>query len=870
MATVALPENSLAQIAAFVHDADVDVVHLTHSEGLSELYECQIEFTLGTADTRLPMKAVIGAPACVGIRSRSASTEVWETRYVHGVVSRLRYLGELQDPASTTYKSRYSATIVPKLWFLSQNRKCRIFQGKAVPVILASVLGEYSISITHGDADGASLRGQYPPLEYCVQYNESDFEFISRLMEHCGISYFFKHDASAVKLYITDSVEPYFFCRSNDKALSSMGFGTASTGTSVPHIRSWNRDCEFRPGSFAHGDFNYDKADANLRSLKRDSTLIFGTEANGQSIYEYPGDFAESGGSGSASENLKYGENLADVRIDGLESLQDIVRGTSHSVAIASGAKFQLTGHPVDGENGIYTVKSVRYSSTGEDGATLPADAAVFVSFECFPAATRFLPPRRSHRPFIPGPQTAIVTNAKGSLKNTAGPGQKANVNTDKSGRVRVRFHWDVATAADSSCWVRVSQAWAGSGYGSLMIPHVGNEVVVSFLEGNPDRPLITGRVYNSLNKPPVDDQATGVAANPNRTIVAQDEVGNKIILDADEKRVDIKNAQDKFELTVGTKAEATAGLNFSVTLGCGVGINLGAAVTAELAASYGLHFGWSTSVFMGGTWSASVGASFTYAWGRYVNAGDSLGQISFKDPADFISKSSASLIGGSTVNNSVVRVNSNDLVLSYGPVDPTMVADYSMGKAMLLTSFMGSIGAASAGATAFLGATAADKGKFDGHAVGAVVSGTASVAASLTACLLLKGYARSLTAMQQPVHAAPLSRIKLSASGVTATSMGLMINHAQTSIKNYANTTYEVISPMASFSGAVDVAGPLSSPNIRDLGDPSAVAAAVAQVQSMAAAAQAEAAADAAADQATRAAAEIAASTQDEGMAPV
>lgn len=866
MATVELQDNDLAQIAAFINDAEVDVELLSSTEGISELYSCTIEFTLRTADVRLAMKDVIGTAACVGIRSRVSNSSVWEERYIHGVISRLRYMGELLDPNSTSTKSRYSATIVPPLWFLTQNRKCRIFQGDSIPDILSTVLGEYSISYSFGDAEGAALRGVYPPLEYCVQYNESDYDFVARLMEQCGISYFFKHTKSEATLYLSDSTTPYYFYHDDDNAQSTLTFGNLSTGTTGDHIGAWSHDCEFRPQSYAHGDFNYENANADMRSLARASTLNFPGHHYDHEVYEYPGVFTDSGGTGSSSEDLKYGENLANRRIEEQEGLHEVIEGNGRSIVFAPGAKFNLTGHPVAEENANWVVRRIHYTSAPDDGHTLPSGTAVFASFECLPADTIFRPPRQTPRPIVRGPQTAIVTNAAGAIENSADSGSKADVNTDAKGRVQIRFHWDVTDDADSSCWVRVSQDWAGNGYGSLMIPHVGHEVVVSFLEGNPDRPLITGRVYNSQNQPPGYSNDNGVATNPNRAIVAQDEVGNKIILDADEKRVDIQNASDKMELTVGTSATATAGLNFEVTLGLGASINLGAAVTAELAASYGLQFGWSTSVFAGGTWSASFGADFTYAKGRYVNAGDSLGQISFTEGADFISKERASLVGGSTVNNSLVKADSDALTLSYGPVHASMAADYSMGWAMFGLGVAGSIGAAAAGATAFLGATAADKGEFDGHAAGALATGTASAVASIAAYALLRKYATECTAIQQPVHAVPVAQMQLNAQGAVLSSSAMVIHQAGTTMHNIATESFAVVSPEATVSGNLSVVGQFSSTNIRDLGDPAAAAAALAECQAQIAAWQADAAADAAAEEGARAADQVAAAAQEEG----
>ncbi|MEQ9406784.1 MAG: type VI secretion system tip protein TssI/VgrG [Fuerstiella sp.] len=884
MATVTFADNQQAQIEASVNDSQAAVTMLEYTEGLSELYSATFEFTHKVANTPLVLHDIIGTDCCVGIRSKVSNSTDWETRRIHGIIKRLSYLGEVDDPSGNTGDtlSRYRVWLAPKMWFLTQTTNCRIFQQQTVSQIVTNVLGEYGITV-----NVEQLTDGTPAQDFRVQYNETDFDFISRLMEESGFFYYFKHGDESVELFLSNQLSGYYIpgeapaeAEEGDQAPIPpvLRFGNATTGSVAQHIRSWTHDCEFRPESFGHGDYNYRNAGTDLSLQSRPSTLTYPGKPTDTtaSLYEYPGGFSATGGDGDAVADLTQGLNRAEVRIEEQEASHEVIEGAGSTISMSPAGKFTLAGHGLTAENSTYVVRTVRLATKKSDGTQPAAGTAVFSFFTCLPDAVAYRPPRRTPKPVVRGPQTAIVTHSTGNTDNNdeLDGDTAATVNTDSQGRVRVRFHWDrTGTDSDSyatsSCKVRVSQSWAGKGYGSLLLPHVGHEVVVSFLDGDPDRPLITGRVYNSDNSPPAADGEV-VSNNPNRAVVAQDEVGNVIILDADEKRVDIQNAEDKFELTVGTSVTATAGMDIGITLGCGIGINLGAAVNAELAASYSLAFGWSTSVFFGGTWNASIGADFTYAKGRYVNAGDSLGQIAFNEAADFVSKASVSLAGGSGANNSVVHASSDYLYLSYGVTDPSFEADYSMPWGLFLTALLGSAGAAAAGATAFLGATASDKGEFDGHAGGAVATGIGSVAASAAAAILLQRYASAWTTLNPSVHATPESTVILDADGVHALANVDVSLYAGANIMNYATAEFTVNSPVTNVSGDMTVAGRFEAPNILDMGNPAAAAATLQQVQAGVAAARAAAAAAAAQQAAARVAAEAAAAAQDGGEAPV
>jgi type VI secretion system secreted protein VgrG len=801
-------------------DTDVRVSGFKSTETISRLYSYELHFTLTSA---VPAADLVGAQVSVGLRARIDPSAPPKSRYFHGVINRFSYLGEIDAPgAADGTESRYVAEIVPPLWFLTQSTHCRIFQDKTIPEIVAQVLGDHEITST------TNFQATFPTHNYRVQYRESDFAFISRLLEEAGIYYYFQPDAEATQLVLSDKLNGWFACEE-----PTMRYG----GTSA-HIQSWKHDYQFVPDTYEHRDFNFEEPSAAVAAAI--SSVVKFPLAPASRVFENVGGFLENA----------VGEVLARLRMEEEEATSELISGTSQSPCLIPGATFALSQHPLAAENNVERcIKRVKYEVTGTTNS-LAGSFGLTCKFTCFSSATQFRPRRKTPRPHIPGPQTATVT--------TSGD----RIQVDRYGRVKVQFHWDEEGTNDdnSSCWIRVSQGWAGDGYGSVLLPHQGQEVVVSFLEGDPDQPLITGRVYNSNNMPPET-----LPDKKDRAIVAWDHKGNYIALDADEERVDINNASDKFEYTVGMSASATLGLDFGITVGSGVGINVGAAVGLALASSFDVAAGWSTSIAFGGTWGASFGSDFTYAKGRYVNAGDSLGQIAFKAAADFVSQDSVTLAGGSGANNSVVSCNTTALTLSYGTTDPTFadVSGTAIALGMLGTSLLGTIGVGAGAASAVLAGSAAEADDATGLAIGSAACGVAGVTAAAAATVLTALFAKRWVPMQQKLHQAPLSSLTLNSSTAALYAGPSGRAHVTGQIVDLNAISAINARSQLNVDGNLSVTGSINGVNLQDLGNPAAAAAAAAAAASARAALESAQAAAAAAQTAERAAAVAAAEAE-------
>jgi type VI secretion system secreted protein VgrG len=439
----------------------VAVARFDGVEAVSEPF--QFELVLMSNDTYIAFADVVGKPALLTIEADQG-----EPRYVQGIVSRFRQAEEGKRTAV------YQATLVPKVWRLMHRRDSRIFQELAVPDIIEKVLA--SAGLVGGDYR-LSLTGAHPVREYCVQYRESDFAFISRLMEEEGIYYFFEHHEDKHVLVMGDAPSASGPIASPDTIPFRPSLGAMVHGESVSRFAHTE---EVRPGKVTLSDYNFKKPSLSLTTS---------AQASGDTdleMYDYPGEY-DIPGDGTA---------LAKVRLEAWQSLRVVGDGESGCTRMTAGHLFTLSDHPRDDNNRGYLLTRVHHrgaqAQMGEDGSLEGASYAN--TFQCIPSDVPYRPERRTPRPTLRGVQTAIVTGAGG-----------AEVHTDEHGRVKVQFHWDREGKRDdkSSCWIRVSQLWAGAGWGAMWIPRVGHEVVVDFIEGDPDRPIIVGRVYHGANVPP-------------------------------------------------------------------------------------------------------------------------------------------------------------------------------------------------------------------------------------------------------------------------------------------------------------------------------------------------------------------------------
>ena len=419
-----------------------------------------------------------------------------ETRHFNGLVSDFEQIPS--EPV--TGLARYRATLVPWFWFLTRTSNSRIFQNMSVPDIILQVFREHGFSdfenaLTEKDVYEARKR------EYCVQYNETDFNFISRLMEEEGIYYFFEHQDGLHTLVLADSPCGHYGGPGNSTEIPMIPKG----GGNLQHNNSiwyWSLRMNARTGRLAMNAFDYEDPKKDLKvqaGIARDHAMA------DFEIFEYPGEH----------KTHDDGEHYARVRLEEFHTLHQVASGEGNASHLGCGACFQLTRAQRQDQNQEYLVTSARYEIRSDqfysqDRGTEEVERPTYlVRFTAMPVTEAFRPARVTPRPIIPGPQTAIVVGKDGE-----------EIWTDKLGRVKVKFHWDRYSTADenSSCWVRVSQFWAGKKFGAIFLPRIGHEVIVEFLNGDPDRPIITGCVYNEDNRPatplPKNKLASGIRSN--------------------------------------------------------------------------------------------------------------------------------------------------------------------------------------------------------------------------------------------------------------------------------------------------------------------------------------------------------------------
>ena len=427
-------------------------------EGISRLFSFHLD--LLSEKESIDFKKIVGQNVTIQIALAGGAT-----RYINGFVSRFAQSGSAQD---TTH---YQMEVVPWLWFLTRIADCRIFQDKTIPQIVEAVFksrgfSDYKLSLT----------ATYEQREYCVQYRETDFNFVSRLMEQYGIFYYFEHDNGKHTMVLGDSPSVHQPCP-NQATVHYIAGGAAKEIEDV--VTAWQMEQELRTGKYTHTDYNFETPSTNL--LSDSPTVVKVGPNDGFEIYDYPGEYLKQGD----------GKGLAKVRMEEEEAGHLVASGSSDCRAFISGYKFKLEDYHREDMNQSYVLTEIQHNASAAGSYAQGSGESVHYSnhFTCIPDSVPFRPPRITPKPFVQGPQTALVVGKQGE-----------EIWVDKYGRVRLHFYWDRLGKKDDtdSCWIRVSQPWAGAGWGAMWIPRIGQEVIVDFLEGDPDRPLITGRVYNA------------------------------------------------------------------------------------------------------------------------------------------------------------------------------------------------------------------------------------------------------------------------------------------------------------------------------------------------------------------------------------
>jgi type VI secretion system secreted protein VgrG len=481
-----------------------------------------------------------------------------DKRYFSGICNRVSQ-GE-RDEDFTSYRME----VVPALWTLTRKAKSRIFQQMTVPDILKKVLQGFDVTY--------EIQGTFHPRDFCVQYRETDFNFASRLMEEEGIFYFFKHTASGHQLVVANTTQSHL----DLPGLSKITYEDVQGGIrDEDRIYDWEKAQEWRSGKYALWDHSFELPHKHLEAeaLIQDSVQVgrvsHKLKVGGNDkleIYDYPGEYAQrfdgiqpGGGDRAADLQKIFQDNrrTTDIRIQEEAVPSLTIQGASNCRHFVSGHKFTLQRH--FNADGQYVLTTIFHSArqAGNYRSNGGGEFSYSNTFSCIPLALPFRPQRITPKPVVQGTQTAVVVGPAGE-----------EIFTDKYGRVKVQFHWDRQgkNNQESSCWVRVGTLWAGKQWGLIQIPRIDQEVIVDFLEGDPDQPIIIGSVYNAREMPPykLPDEKTkstmktrsslkGTAENYNE-IRFEDKKGKEQIFINAEKDMDTRVENDDRQMVMNDR----------------------------------------------------------------------------------------------------------------------------------------------------------------------------------------------------------------------------------------------------------------------------------------------------------------------------
>jgi len=602
---------------------DALMIHrMVAREGISQLFEIQL--TVVSEDENIDLNQIIGQHARVELELPGGGF-----RYFSGHVVEFGFNSFRDNFAE------YEVTLRPWFWLLTRANDIRIFQTKSAPEIIKDVCQQ------HGFTDIDDRTSGHDPIEFCVQYRESDFTFLSRLMEEHGIYYFFVHEENKHILVLCDEstmhdkfggyeIVPWYPPESNEHREKE-------------HLDDWSMRRAVRSGTVTLRDFDFTKPKTDLEVRAQQPKPHEQAEFE---QYDYPGRYKE----------VLRGESLARIRRESEQADHEVLFGRGNARGLKPGFRFALELFPRADQNRSYLLLAVTHDiSQGsyDSGGSDPDESFEYnCMIEAMPDDQPYRPPMITPRPLVHGPQTAIVVGEAGK-----------EISTDQYGRIKVQFHWDRlgSNDQDSSCWIRVSQAWAGKGWGAQFIPRIGHEVIVEFLEGDPDRPIVTGSVYNADNMPPYGLPAnatqSGIKTRSSKSgtkdnfneIRFEDKKGSEELYLHAEKDMNtqvencqaaeigvdrqvtvgnnethhVKNKREKTvdadettsigtsrTVSIGTNEDLTVGASRNTTISASETLNVGSSRSATIAASDSLTAGASVSMTAGGSVSIASGGS--------------------------------------------------------------------------------------------------------------------------------------------------------------------------------------------------------------------------------------------------------------------
>jgi type VI secretion system secreted protein VgrG len=604
-------ENSTVTLKTPLGENTLLLSDMTMTEEVSRLFNIDLELISEQED--INFEDLLGQNVTITLDLADD-----KKRYFNGHITHFSQSGNTRTHAV------YQATVRPWLWFLTRTADCRIFQGQTVPEIVKAVCSD----LGYTDFEDTKLSNSYRKWEYCVQYRETDFNFVSRLLEQEGIYYYFAHNEGTHTLILADDYAAHEslpnakeipFYPANDTAIRE-----------EEHISSWFLSKQVQPGKYVLNEFDFERPTANLStksSISREHSIA------DYEIYDYPGEYVKT----------DDGDNYVQARIEELHTQYEQAQGQSNVRALKTGGLFTLKKYPREDQNREYLVIRATHSIHADDDS----NSGLYSNhFSVIDSKTPYRPSRSTPKPMIQGAQTAIVAGPSGE-----------EIHTDKYGRVKLQFHWDRYGKSDenASCWVRVAQLWAGKTWGGIHIPRMGQEVIVEFLEGDPDHPIVTGRVYNADQMPPYDLPANktqsgiksrsskgGTGANFNEIRMEDKKGAEELYIHAEKNHTNITEndrvedvghdrslhvGHNKNEAvdnnkkitigvdhteSIGSNKQLSVGKNHNEQIGSNMIITVGANLAETIAVNYAETVGAAMVLSVGATLVQTVGISKT------------------------------------------------------------------------------------------------------------------------------------------------------------------------------------------------------------------------------------------------------------------
>ena len=639
-------------------------------EELGRLPEYRVDLLRPNDDPKilpLDVKELLGKAVGIDIMLEAGG----KPRQINGLVTRFEKGG------TKGHFDLYHVEMRPWLWQLTLGSDCRIFQNKSALEIITEVFAEYKSASAVED----KVSPKPPKRPFTVQYRESDFNFVSRLMEEEGIYYYFKHANGQHTLVLCNSPSGHSNVEGNALLWAANDDLDADNV-----ITQWTRAHTLRSLKYSHTDFAAEAPDTDLFTTAKRPTLY--GESNELEVYDYPGGHDDLEMGTNTGSKKAEGERKAKLRVNAFESKHSVAAGITRFRPLAVGHTFKFDDYPIDDDAIDYLVtSSVFEMEIGGDDETNLGSTNYSCRFNAVPKSVPFQPSRVAEIPLVHGPQTATVVGPSGD-----------EIHTDKYGRVKVMFHWDRDDKKNetSSCFIRVSQPWASKQFGMMALPRIGDEVVVEFLEGNPDRPLITGRVYNGTNMPPWELPAhatvsgiktrssKGGAADNANELRFEDEKGSEYIWFQAEKdfhrwvkndsfdtvnrdrwtdtdRHSQHNVDGKYELAVAKTATLKVGEDVSAKLGADFSLEVTGAFGAKVDGAIDVKGAKAIAVAAGAALDVDAGQTIKITGGSSVHI-KGMGVVIDGGMSLTIKAGSGSVVldpGGVTITGALVKINS-------------------------------------------------------------------------------------------------------------------------------------------------------------------------------------------------------------------